>query len=365
MFKRTLIILLLLLAGSMLLTAFFTASATTNATNQSTIVEYPVPTLTGGPQSIAIQAPGHVWFTLPQENAIGELVVTSTVDYTFYIHPVPTSAGEPYDLVYDGRFIWFTERAGNKLGQLDTITKIITETLLTPVDSMPTSIDVAPNGHIWLTKPGASTGNISRYNPTTATFQNYTYSKVGTPTAVPHEITVVNDNVIGFTVPTINIIVELDLVPTTKFSEIPVNDIGSPSSFPPGGITNDGQNLWISAPTKNWLGIYSTGTLGNFLWLNAPSSAAKPTTIHYKPDGSLRQIWYVGTTSNHMGNIIVNTQGKKVSSLDFILPQANSLPTDIAVDDNNHAWIAESGNNKIAEWRPPYTIPVYLPLITK
>ncbi|MCZ7672997.1 MAG: hypothetical protein M5U34_40695 [Chloroflexi bacterium] len=301
MFKRTLIILLLLLAGSMLLTAFFTASATTNATNQSTIVEYPVPTLTGGPQSIAIQAPGHVWFTLPQENAIGELVVTSTVDYTFYIHPVPTSAGEPYDLVYDGRFIWFTERAGNKLGQLDTITKIITEPLLTPVDSMPTSIDVAPNGHIWLTKPGASTGNISRYNPTTATFQNYAYSKVGTPTAVPHGITVVNDNVIGFTVPTINIIVELDLVPPQNLAKSLLMILAVLLHSHLEALQMMDKTYGFQLPLKTGLAYIPPGTLGNFLWLNAPSSAAKPTTIHYKPDGSLRQIWYVGTTSNHMG----------------------------------------------------------------
>lgn len=364
MFKRSLIILLLLLTVIVLLSAFFTASATTTITSESTIIEYPIPTSLGGPQSIAIQAPGHVWFTLPQENAIGELVVTSTVDFTFYIHPVPTVASEPYDLVYDGRFIWFTERAGNKLGQLDTITKVMTETVLTPAGSMPTSIDVAPNGNIWITKPGTSTGNISRIDPMTLVPQNYTYSNATTPSATPQDITALNNNLIGFTVPSINLLVELDLDPFTKFSEIPVNDIGVPS-FPPGGITNDGQDIWISAPTKNWIGLYSTGTLGNFLWLNAPSSEAKPTTIHYKSDGSLRQIWYVGTTSNHMGNIVVNENGKKVSNLDFILPQANSLPTDIAVDDNAHAWIAESGSNIIAEWRPPYTVPVYLPFITK
>lgn len=364
MIKKILIGILPLVGGIILFAAIFSASAKTTTVSESTLIEYPIPTTNGGPQSIAVQAPGHVWFTLPQENAIGELVVTSTVDYTFHIHPVPTSNSEPYDLVFDGTYIWFTERAGNKLGQLHTVTKIITETTLTPANSMPTSIDVAPNGNLWITKPGTSTENISRFNPTTSTFQNYTYSKAGVPTAVPDEITVVNDTQIGFTVPSINTLVELDLVPVTKFSEILVNDIGV-SSFPPGGITNDGQNIWVSAPTKNWIGIYSTGTLGNFLWLNAASTEARPVIIHYKSDGSLRQIWYAGTTSNHMGNIVVDVNGKKVSTLDFILPQANSLPTDIAVDNNFHAWIAESGSNKIAQWRPPYTVPVYLPLITK
>lgn len=364
MFKRTIVILLLCFAGIMLVTAFFTASAAPGVINESTIAEYAIPTATGGPQSIAVQAPGHVWFTLPQENAIGKLVVTSTVDYDFTIHPLPTAGSEPYDLVYDGRFIWFTERAGNKLGQFDTLTHILTETVLTPADSLPTSIAMAPNGSLWLTKPGASTGNISRYDPATMTFQNYTYSKAGTPTAVPHEITVINNTLIAFTVPTINAVIELDLDPTTVFKEIILNTVVG-DSFPPGGLTSDGQSVWVSAPTKSWVGRHVPGTLSNFLWLNLASNTAAPTSLFYKAAGGFRQIWYVGTESSHMGNVVVDADGRKVSSLDFILPDANSLPTDIAVDANDHAWITESGSNKIAEWRPPYTVPVYLPLITK
>ena len=364
MFKRICTILLLLLVGIGLFTAIFSASATPTTEIESTIVEYPIPTTSGGPQSIAVQAPGHIWFTLPEENAIGELVITSTIDYKFQIYTVPTSNSEPYDLIYDGRYIWFTERAGNQLGQLDTITKIITETILTPDNSMPTSIDVAPNGNLWITKPGTSFANISRYDPNESLdpFEDYTYTNSSNPEAVPQDITVVNDGRIGFTVPDMNLVVELSFNPT-KFSEIFVNAVGIPS-FSPGGITDDGQSLWVSAPSKSWIGRFGAGTLGNFLWLSLLSDEAKPTAIHNHLDSGNRQLWYVGTSSNHIGNVVVDADGKKVSMIDLKLTQANSQPTDIAVDANLHAWIAESGSNKIAEWRPPYVIPVYLPLIT-
>jgi virginiamycin B lyase len=361
--KKILMVLLPLVGGIVLFAAIFSASAKTTTVSESTLIEYPIPTTNGGPQSIAVQAPGHVWFTLPQENAIGELVVTSTVDYTFHIHPVPTSNSEPYDLVFDGTYIWFTERAGNKLGQLHTVTKIITETTLTPASSMPTSIDIAPNGDIWITKPGTNTGNISRYTPGTAAFQNYTYTNATNPAADPQDITVLSDGRVGFTVPTMNIVVELSFNPTV-FSEILVNDIGVPS-FPPGGITDDGQSFWVSAPTKSWIGRYGTGTLGNFLWKSLASNEAAPTALHYRSESSLRQLWYVGTASDHIGNLVIDADGKKVSSLDFILPQTNSSPTDIAVDNNGYAWITESGSNKIALWRPPYVVPVYLPIVIK
>jgi streptogramin lyase len=363
MVKRTAAIFLLLVTGIVLFISIFSASATPAAPDESTLVEYSLPAGISGPQNIAVQEPGHVWFTLPQENAIGELVVTTTVDYAFTIHPVPTSNSEPYDLVYDGRYIWFTERAGSQLGQLDTITNIITETTVTPAGSMPTSIDVSPAGNVWFTKPGTATENISKFDPATATFQSYTYANAN-PAAVPQDITVVNDNLIAFTVPAIDTMVELDLDPVTDFKEIILNTVGNPS-FPPGGITNDGQGVWVSAPTRNWLGLHVPGTYSNFLWVSLLSDTAAPTAIFYHPDGLLRQIWYVGATSSHIGNIVVDSDGKKVSMLDFILPQANSQPADIAVDSGDHAWITESGTDKIAEWRPPYVIPVYLPIITK
>ncbi len=365
MLKRMLISLLLLFTGIGLFVAFFSASANTAATNESTLIEYPIPTTNGGPQSIVAQDPGHIWFTLPEENAIGELVVTSTVDYQFHIHHVLTSNSEPYDLVFDGQYIWFTERAGNRLGQLDPVTKIITETILTPANSMPTSIDVAPNGYIWLTKPGTPSGNISRYDPGAASdpFQDYTYTNATNPTATPKDISVVNNNAIAFTVPDSNLLVELALNPTT-FKEVPLNTVGSPS-FPPGGVTNDGQGAWVSAPTKGWFGRHVPGTLSNFLWLGSPSNEVAPTAIYHHADGVNRQIWYVGTSSNHIGNIVVDPDGRKINSLDFVLPQANSYPSDIVVDDNLHAWIAESGSNTIAEWKPPYVMSAYVPIIIK
>ena len=79
----------------------------------SYLSEYPVP---GRPQSIAVEAPNRVWFTLPEENQIGRLVVTSPVSYTVTTYTVPTANSQPYDLKYAGGYIWFTERLGNKIG---------------------------------------------------------------------------------------------------------------------------------------------------------------------------------------------------------------------------------------------------------
>jgi streptogramin lyase len=41
------------------------------------LTEYPVP---GSPLNVVVESPGRVWFTLPAQDAVGRLVVTSTTE---------------------------------------------------------------------------------------------------------------------------------------------------------------------------------------------------------------------------------------------------------------------------------------------
>jgi virginiamycin B lyase len=69
----------------------------------------------------------------------------------------PTADSQPYGiaLVPDGRTIWFTERAGNRLGRYTYITQIVEFPLPTPASS-PTGIAIDSAGCAWYTAPAAN-----------------------------------------------------------------------------------------------------------------------------------------------------------------------------------------------------------------
>ena len=126
-------------------------SALAGAVGDELLVAYPVP---GNPYAVSVEAPGRVWFTLPQQNLIGRLEVTSTVDFGVVTYTVPTTNSSPYDLVYAGGAVWFTEQQGNKVGRLDPSTGTFTEFPVPTPLSTPSGIDVLVGmpTHVWFTE---------------------------------------------------------------------------------------------------------------------------------------------------------------------------------------------------------------------
>ena len=59
---------------------------------------------------------------------------------------------EPMDLVYAANTVWFTERAGNRIGRIDVTTGDAARICDLPPNSGPTGIDVAPDGTVWFTE---------------------------------------------------------------------------------------------------------------------------------------------------------------------------------------------------------------------
>jgi streptogramin lyase len=142
------------------------------------LVEYPVP---GQPHMVSVEAPGRVWFTLPEDNLIGRLVVTSTVDYEVDTYTVPTTASYPYDLQFAGESVWFTQRDGNKIGRLNPATSVFTEYDIPTSDSEPTGIAVRTGTPIvvWFTERAANQlGQLVITDTTTAEFLEYPETKL-------------------------------------------------------------------------------------------------------------------------------------------------------------------------------------------
>ncbi len=109
---------------------------------------------------------GHVWFTEPDSNAIGELDPDVRAWNNYAKGITPGSA--PYDLVFDKNGnIWFTEVNGNNIGFLNTKTHTIVETPTPTPGSNPYGITIDGRGNIWFAENGKGVSKIATFTPTT------------------------------------------------------------------------------------------------------------------------------------------------------------------------------------------------------
>lgn len=335
------------------------------------ITEFPIPTANGNPQNLVVASSGtptSIWFTMPDADAIGNLVVTSTTDFQFETYTTGISANSaPYDLVYDANrnLIWFTERDGNRLGALNIATGVVTETAVDnnqcPNNQSPNSITISPDGNIWFTQPEANF--VARYVPGTNTFTCFTYKNTaGNPVdGRPTKISVQNNDAIWVTAPNSNQLGKLQ--PSTgDFTAATVADFGSPP-VPPTDILYFDNDTWISTAANDRIGRYIPQTLSGFQWFQLPSANSGVDSLFVTKVGNSHTLWFTEPNYGRVGRINLNNSYKVNGIMLHSLVYANSVPSDITVDALENAWIADKNGQAIALWSAPYNYNNFLPII--
>ncbi|MCB8943215.1 MAG: hypothetical protein H6658_05625 [Ardenticatenaceae bacterium] len=356
MFRQGKVVVLVVVLGVLVVVTAVWGLEQSAGAEDGFIVEFPVPQAASQPQNLVIETagpPSRIWFTMAESDAIGRLVVTSTVDFAFTTYSL-TAGSEPFDIAYDGSLVWFTEPGGNRIGQLDPVTGMITETAV-PDNYSPLYLDVDGNGNVWFTELLAN--QIVRYQPDLDSFTSFVYNfAAGEPT----RIEVLNPNSVWITAPGVNRVAEL-VVANGSFVNIPVSDIGIPA-FPPDGLALDSAGPWVTAPTMMRIGRYAEGTVSFWRWYVLPMAA---NSLAYTGSSSQRQLWFTSQQAGQVGRLVLDSFGNLVSFGMYALPTANSQPTDIAVAADGVAWVVESDGNKIAAWYPPYFYQTLLPFVSK
>ena len=328
------------------------------------MTEYPIPIADSAPQSIVVQSsgsPARLWFTMADADAIGNLVVTDTVNFSFNTFNAPSNS-TPYDLVYDSAnsLIWFTESSSASLGRLDIATGAVTSIPL-PSSHQPLNLDIAPDGRLYITSP--TTNHVLRYNPGTTSFDLYPYDVVG---GNPTHIDVLSNNSIWITSPATNQVAELTPGPSFLYVKIPVQEFSGLPTFSPSGLTLDSTGPWITAESRNWVGRYAEGTLSLWRWYDTLSENSGAGAIDYTSAVAFKYLWFVERDLGRVARMTLASGSNNLIALDAHgLSGTNSQPTDIIVDDNGTAWITGKGSNVIAQWQSPYVNHLTLPLTLK
>lgn len=325
--------------------------------------------IVGNALNIAVEAPGRLWFTLPASNAIGSLVVTSTLDFKFTSFPLPTPDSQPYDLIYDAskKVVWFTELTGNRISQLDTTTGAFQQYAIPVANRGPTGITLDSKGVIWFAQRQGN--NLGKFDPVTLTFTEY---PIPFPNAQPEDVALqrgggtCTQGCIWITGPNINQMFMFK-IETESMSNLPTISMLGRGTEPWNVVVDSTHSVWITTRTGNLIGKFLDGTQIDWIWFSAPSANSKPTGIATNTTNGRVQIWFTENEKSravHLQDVNINF-ATDVISRGHPLPSASSRPAGIVVDEQGTVWITAQDREVIVSWRSPYFYFVQLPIIRK
>lgn len=310
----------------------------------------------GAPRNL-IQVGDDFWFTAPGVNAIGRLVVNSAVDFDYHFYTIDTPNSDPYDLAWDGESVWFTERAGNKVGKLDVASGTIVEYPVPTANSEPTGIAVTADGLVWFAERAGNALGV--FNSATEQFTEHQYSQ---PNALPEDVAALpTGDVVWFTAPGVDRLVRYHRG-TGELDGYPTYDQFLATFYTPSQIAVDRQgNPWVS--TKNGkIGRYAYATYQNFRWFRVGPDSAEIDGLVWMPEGTRNTVWFSESNTGMVGQLVTTGDGTTVNKWRFPVTGEGGKPFGV-VADGDTVWVADSGNNLLLRWSPPYFYSTYLPTL--
>lgn len=318
---------------------------------ETLIEEFPLPNKDSVPGVLAADASGNVWFTeggggysklaaVPLNNKIGCLHLDGSIQE--YSTPTMDSAPTSIHIGAEGH-VWFTERAGNNLGELIPETGEIHEYAIPTPRSGTTGITVDHHGIIWFASKGSS--KIGYFDPQTKEIQEI---DTPTPASQPSTITVDGDNNIWFDERANDKIVRYQ-VAGKHMTEFLVPTRGSRTV---GLVPDQFGNIYFLELGANKVGKLDIAT-GYVTEYQIPTSFASPFKEAMDEQGRL---WFTEVFGNKIGML---DNGKFT---EYEIPTAEAMPGGITRDLRGNLWFSEQAGNKIARIPALYnrsTIPVY------
>ena len=317
--------------------------------------------IAGKPTSLAIENTGRAWVTLPELNAIGVVSATATTSgtvtaylaRTYYLAP----GSQPYDLALHGGEVWFTAYGGNAIGRLDPATDSLHLHAIPQQDSGPAGIAVASDGLIWFAQQKAN--SLGQFNPISGTFQSYPYPLAN---ARLDQVATLQANSIWFTAPAINRI--SNFKPSTmSFTNIPT----LPYTQPVGLTIEPGDEPWVSVLGGNAIGRYAPGTLAFWRCTALPGgdAAPGPQRIVLAGGAGPRNLFYINGPAQNIGRVAVAADSATGAIRQIPAAPPACTPLDLAVDSDNNAWFTCGPANTVVQWRSPFSLERFLPLLMK
>jgi virginiamycin B lyase len=252
---------------------------------------------------------GNLWFTEPgvagvsgSGNKIGQINALSQVVTEF---PLPTSNSSPQGITAGpGDALWFTEKLGNNIGSISPRNDHINEFPLPTANSSPNGIATGSDGNLWFTELA---GRIGEINPDTHVVTEF---KLPTAGDVPTEITLGPDGNLWFTIQSFSTGAHGSIgvinPHTDAITEFPLVQ----GQEPVGITTGSDDNLWFTVVIQSLsngspqIGQINptTHAIATFM---IPRVTSDPAGITSGPDGNL---WFAESFTNNIGQVVLGAQ---------------------------------------------------------
>lgn len=292
-----------------------------------------------------------VWFTETSVDRIGRLTYTSTAECNLKEYPLsPGSAPLNIAISRDSKYVFFTEQNGNKIGRLTRASpaESLVEFPIPTANSMPTDLDIAPNGNIWFTEKAVD--KLGRLSITDYTFTEYEVF----PGSKPHGIAAPLNGAVWFAEIATNRASLFELYPQgnilVRISPCAPYDCtdGNRCLHDVAVLPGSSNVCWLTAMCKNRLVGISLGTL-SIARECTPTVGTVPFDLAMDKSG--RYIWFTAWGSGHIGRL--ERLSPNCSFTEYFIAE-NAGPRGIALDPNGVVWFTCSER-----------LSTYLPIIMK
>ncbi len=291
------------------------------------IFTYTLPTLNPGSGDIAVlprTGQQEIWFTEPAVDRLGLLVYTNTTEYTFHEYTV-TLGSRPLNLVADASYIWYTAPGRNAIGRLNPLNGQTDEFVVPTPQSYPASLALAPDGSLWFTEMQAD--KIARLVVTTTT--DFAFQEYYTATlrgGRPYGLAMVAPSVwVAETAH--NRVIQFTPPNSWVFITGLGYDIDEPYE-----LTAKGQdNIWGSERHGNRITQFGMGTLPVANPYPLTPAQSMPTALALDTQN---HIWFTQSRAGQIGKLIPLS-----TTTYYPLPLSGLTPTSIATDGSTGIWV--------------------------
>ncbi len=204
--------------------------------------------LPAGPNDLALDAQGRIWFTEINTNAIGSLDPADGAVRQYQLTAGKSAALVPYGIVVDRQgIVWFTTATTSRLGRLDPRTGRVSYFVPPGVNSSLMELALAANGQIWATT--FSAGLLLRFDPVVQHFSVYA-APGGASVGGLYGLTVVASGEVWVAVTSANLLARFD-PQSQRFVYYPVP---TASSAPLGLAVGPQGSVWFTESNSNKIG---------------------------------------------------------------------------------------------------------------
>jgi streptogramin lyase len=208
-------------------------------------------TLPSGPNDLAFDAYGNLWFTELNADSLGMLNT-----HTGALHQYPlfktksVQTISPYGITVDAHgIVWFTESTKNTIGRLDPATGTIKLFTIKGADVPLMEIARDTHGIVWITS--FNSNMLVRLDPSTSTFTTYAAPSTSQGSGGLYGLLITSKNELWVTVPAENAIARFD----TNTHHFIYSTIPTASSFPFGLVMDTQHNIWFTEAGSDKLGM--------------------------------------------------------------------------------------------------------------